>query len=250
MQATLLAVFIKFRDFLVTSGPWVILALLAAASLVELARAHGARRVTTDTGKYLIAGLAAAAPSLFGTFQFDYRLGLLRIALTALVLTSGVRLLDSHGRGRAAAGWIGTWDGTEMPGAGWVGQMRGLWRSVGDRFDAMALWFAGACLIAALLAIFLPFDVGFDLFGRTAWVGALLGALVGRALRPGTGMDLPLASVIMLKGGGSEAAIALLLASTPLPVRLRGGGAAGVMGAVASVVAAAAIGGGIGPLLL
>ena len=104
--------------------------------------------------------------------------------------------------------------------------------------------------MAGVIAVFVPYQIGFDLFGRTVWVGALLGAVAGTLIRRGTGMELPLASVLLLKGGANAAAAALLLASTPLPFKMWRDGPRGWIAGSLAVIASAAAGALAGSLFL
>lgn len=186
---------------------------------------------------------------MFGSFGMDLRLGLSRLGFTLAALAVGSIFATESERTSAVTAWIG--DGRATPSESrWIDQAKRLWKLLGDRFDDLALWFIGACAVAGVLAVLVPYQAGFDLFSRTAWLGALLGALIGTALKRGTGMDLPIASLLVLKGGGLGAAAALLLASTPMPIRLWRDGPRGWIVGVAIVAASTGAGMWIGPKFL
>ena len=186
---------------------------------------------------------------MFGSFGMDLRLGVARLGFTFGALAVGSVFATEPERTFAVAAWLGG-GRPSLSEAGWIDQIKRLWKLLGDRFDDVALWFIGACAIAGVLAVFVPYQAGFDLFSRTGWLGALLGALIGTALKRGTGMDLPIASLLVLKGGGLGAAAALLLASTPLPIRLWRDGPRGWFAGAAIVTASTGAGMWIGPQFL
>lgn len=227
----LLPLFIKFRDFLVSIAPWLLLGFVAAAGLREfLQRSWPRGRASAPTpGAVVLAGLSIAAPTIFTIFMLDYRLALLAAALATTSLYSGARLLVPAADRRAeleSLGWLpsddapGTADDPESPPSAWL-QAADLWHTIWDRFDAVAFWFMGACLVAAVLAIYLPFDVGQGLFGRTPWLAILLAAAIGRLLPVGKGTELPLALLLLLKGAFPGAVVALVLAAAPVPFAYR-----------------------------
>ena len=241
MPADALAVFIKFRDFLVTLAPWIILALIAGAGMMETLRGRAADGPRGRRSLLVGAGLAFAAPSIFGTLGFGLWLALVRAAFVAIVLAAGSKIATGSERSVVIERWLGA-AGRQLPEAGLKDQAKRLWRAVTERLDEVGLWFFGACAAAGVIAVFVPYQIGFDLFGRTVWIGALLGAVVGTLTRRGTGMELPLASLLLLKGGANAAAAALLLASTPLPFRLWRDGARGWIAGSLVVASSAAVG--------
>ena len=247
MPADALAVFIKFRDFLVTLAPWMILALIAGAGMTETLRGRAAKGPPRRRSLLVGAGLAFAAPSILGTLGFGLWLALVRAAFMAAALTAGSKIASGSERSLAIERWLGA--PPQSPEPGWRDQAKRLWRTAMERLDGVGLWFLGACAVAGVIAVFVPYQIGFDLFGRTAWVGALLGAVVGTLTRRGTGMELPLASVLLLKGGGNAAA-ALLLASTPLPFRMWRDGSRGWIAGSLTVIASAAAGALAGSVFL
>ena len=249
MPADALAVFIKFRDFLVTLAPWMVLALIASAGITETLRGRSSKGSPNRRSLLVGAGLAFAAPSIFGTLGFGLWLALVRAALMAVALTAGSKIASGSERSLAVERWLGAVEPQSLE-PGWKDQAKRLWGAVAERLDEVGLWFLGACAVAGVIAVFVPYQVGFDLFGRTAWVGAALGAVVGTLTRRGTGMELPLASVLLLKGGGNAAAVALLLASTPLPFRMWRDGARGWIAGSLVVVSSAAAGGLAGSAFL
>jgi len=223
----LLPLFIKFRDFLVSVAPWLLLGLVAAAGLREyLRRSWPASEVQAPSpGLITIAGLSIAAPTIFTIFMLDYRLALLTAVLATASVYAGARLLvpaaDRHAE-IEKLNWLPSGD---MPDTGeerrsgqtaWR-QAVDLWHSIWDRCDDVAFWFMGACLVAAVLAIYLPFEAGQGLFGRTPWFAVLLAAAVGRLLPVGKSTELPLALLLLLKGAFPGAVAALVLAAAPVP---------------------------------
>ena len=226
MPADALAVFIKFRDFLVTLAPWIILALIAGVGMTETLRGRAAGGPRGRRSLLVGAGLAFAMPSILGTLGFGLWLALVRAAFVATVLVAGSNIATASERSVVVQRWLGA-AGPQLPEAGLKDQAKRLWKAAMERLDDVGLWLLGACVAAGVIAIFVPYQTGFDLFGRTVWVGAVLGAVIGTLTRRGTGMELPLASLLLLKGGANAAAAALLLASTPLPFRLWRDGARG-----------------------
>ncbi len=241
MPADALAVFIKFRDFLVTFAPWMALALIASAGMSETLRGRAAKGPPGRRSLLVGAGLAFAAPSIFGTLGFGLWLALARTAFAAAALMAGSRFASDSERSLAVERWLGT-AAPQSEESGWRDQAKRLWNTAMERLDGVGVWFLGACALAGVIAVFVPYQAGFDLFGRTAWVGALLGAVAGTLIRRGTGMELPLASVLLLKGGANAAAAALLLASTPLPFRVWRDGARGWIAGSLVVAASTAAG--------
>ena len=176
-------------------------------------------------------------------------LALTRFGFVVLALTIASILVSAVERLTAIDGWLGS--GAPRPQrARLIDQGKLLWGAVWESFDDVALWFIGACAVAGALAVFLPYQVGFDLFGRTTWIGAALGALIGTLLKRGTGMELPLASLLLLKGGGGAAAAALMLASTPLPLKVWRDGTPGWIAGSLTVIFSAAVGAVVGSAFL
>ncbi len=195
------------------------------------------------------AGLVFALPSIFGTLGFGLWLALTRVGFMVVALTAGSTLVSRSERAPVIDGWLGA--GPRGPDRfRWMDQAKRLWETVWERFDEVALWFISACAVAGLIAVFVPYQVGFDLFGRTTWIGAVLGALIGTLIKRGTGMELPLASLLLLKGGGGAAAVALLLTSTPLPFRVWRSGSRGWIAGSLMVMSSAAVGALIGSAFL
>ena len=223
----LVPIFIKFRDFLVSIAPWLLLGLVAAAGLREHLRrswpARGAR--PPSPGLVALAGISITAPTIFTIFMLDFRVALLAAVLASTFVYAGARLLvpagERHGE-LEILGWLPSGDTLETsadpdfpPTA--RRQAVDLWHATWDRFDAVAFWFMGASLAAAVLAIYLPFDVGQGLFGRTPWLAVLLAAAIGRLLPVGKSTELPLALLLLLKGAFPGSVAALVLAAAPVP---------------------------------
>lgn len=241
MPADALAVFIKFRDFLVTLAPWLILALIAGAGMTETLRGRAAEGPRGRRSLLIAAGLAFAAPSILGTLGLGLWLALVRAGFVAAGLAAGSSIASGSERSIVIEQWLGRAE-PQPREIRWRDQAKRLWRSLTERLDEVGLWFLGGCAAAGVIAVFVPYQIGFDLFGRTVWVGAVLGAIVGTLTKRGTGMELPLASLLLLKGGANAAATALLLASTPLPFRLWRGGSRGWVAGSLLVVSSAALG--------
>ena len=254
--------FIKFRDFLVSVAPWLLLGLVAAAGLRQyLRRAWPSPGAPAPSpGLFALTGLSIAAPTIFTIFMLDFRLALLAAGLAAVFLYAGVRLLVPAAERTAELeklGWLpadGTPDGGEPPESRLPTrrQIVDLWHAVWDRFDDVAFWFMGACLVAAVLAIYLPFEVGQGLFGRTPWLAALLAAVVGRLLPVGKSTELPFALLLLLKGAFPGAVVALLLAAAPIPFVFRKASLRGSrrLFVVLQFAIAAILGSVLGPALL
>jgi uncharacterized membrane protein YraQ (UPF0718 family) len=223
----LLPLFIKFRDFLVSIAPWLILGLVAAAGLREyLRRSWPARKVRAPSpGLITLAGLSLAAPTIFTIFMLDYRLAVLTAVLATAFVYAGARLLVPAADRHAALEKLNWLPSGDTPDTGedyrsgqtaWR-QAVDLWNGIWDRFDDVAVWFMGACLVAAVLAIYLPFEAGQGLFGRTPWFAVVLAAAVGRMLPVGKSTELPLVLLLLLKGAFPGAVAALVLAAAPVP---------------------------------
>ncbi len=259
MEQTVLPIFIKFRDFLVSIAPWALLGLVVAGGIREyLARSlttRADRRITN--GGIVLAGLGIAAPSGFTIFMLDYRLAVFWFVLAAGLIYAGARLLAPAAEplgGLQEAGWL---PADEDPAAAAVGttlrrQLAGIWNAVGERFDLIIFWFMGACLAAAVLAFYMPYEGGHGFFGRTPWLGILLAGGIGRVLPVGKGTEMPLALLLLLKGAHQGAVAALLLTTMPIPF-LR----ADLLSVgrrrwflAAQFTLAAAVGGLVGPALL
>ncbi len=249
MPADALAVFIKFRDFLVTLAPWMILALIAGAGAMETLRGRATQELPGGRVLLVGAGLVFALPSIFGTLGFGLWLALTRMGFMVVALTAASRLVSSGERSQAIERWLGA-GAPRLKHSSWADQAKRLWGTVWERFDQVALWFIGACAVAGVIAVFVPYQVGFDLFGRTTWIGAVLGALIGTLTKRGTGMELPLASLLLLKGGGGAAAASLLLASTPLSFRVWRDGSRGWIVGSLTVISSSAAGGFVGSAFL
>ncbi len=223
----LVPLFIKFRDFLVSIAPWLLLGLVAAAGLREyLRRSWPVPGVPALTpGLVALAGLSVAAPTIFTIFMLDFRLALLAAAGAVASLYVGALLLVPATERHAELqklNWLpsgGTPEPDEKPESGPTARRQAvdLWDSIWDRFDDAAFWFIGACLVAAVLAIYLPFEAGQGLFGRTPWFAVLLAAAIGRLLPVGKSTELPLALLLLLKGAFPGAVAALVLAAAPVP---------------------------------
>lgn len=243
------AVVIKFRDFLVTFSPWLIMALIAAAGTQDMLHGQLALKRQTGLGLMVGAGFVFGLPSLFGTLGLGVWLTLLRSGFMIAALVVAAILVTGPQRARVVEGWLG--GGLLRNGPyGWMGQARRLWGLVWKRFDEVAPWFIGGCAVSGLMAVLVPYQLGVDLFGRAPWLGALLGALVGTFIRRGTGAELPLAGLLMLKGGGAGAVVALMLASTPLPVKLWHADSHGWQAGLLLVVCSAVVGNLVGPMVL
>ena len=249
MPADVLAVFIKFRDFLVTLAPWMILALIAGAGAIELLRGLPTEQSRGRRALLIGAGLVFALPSIFGTLGFGLWLALTRVGFMVAAMTVASTVADRSERSLATERWLGVAE-PRVQRARWTAQAKRLWETLGERFDAVGLWFIGACAVAGVIAVFVPYQVGFDIFGRTTWIGAVVGALIGTLIKRGTGMELPLASLLLLKGGGAAAAAALLFASTPLPFRVWRDGSRGWIAGFATVISSAAVGALAGSVFL
>ena len=259
MEQTVLPLFIKFRDFLVSIAPWLLLGLVVAGGLRQyLARSLAERidRRITKVG-IVIAGLSIAAPSGFTIFMLDYRLAVLWFVVATGLIYAGARLLAPAAEplaGLQKAGWL---PAGEDPAEAAVGttlrrQLAGIWGAVGERFDLITFWFMGACLAAALLAFYMPYEVGHGFFGRTPWLGILFAGAIGRVLPVGKGPEMPLALLLLLKEAHPGAVAALLFAAMPtpfLPAGLRSGGRRRWFLA-AQFALAVVVGGLVGPALL
>jgi uncharacterized membrane protein YraQ (UPF0718 family) len=258
VEQTVLPLFIKFRDFLVSIAPWLLLGLVVAGGLRGyLARSLVARadRRITNSG-VVLAGLGIAAPSGFTIFMLDYRLAVLWFVVAAGLIYAGARLLAPAAEpfaGLQKAGWLPAGEDLAEAEPGTIRrQLAGVWGAVGQRFDLITFWFMGACLAAALLAFYMPYEVGHGFFGRTPWLGALLAGGIGRALPVGRGTEMPLALLLLLKGAHPGAVAALLFAAMPIPflrADLRSGGRRRWFLA-AQFALAVVVGGLVGPALL
>lgn len=253
MDQIVLPLFIKFRDFLVSIAPWLLMGLLAAAGIREyLSRSD--RGISSRM--FVLAGISIAAPSGFTLFMLDYRLAALWFVLAIGFVYAASRLRSPASEGAAdlvEAGWIPAGERSDGagPGLSFRRQLGGLWNALGERFDVVAFWFMGACLVAALLAFYVPFEVGQGLFGRTPWLAILLAAAIGRVLPSGKATEMPLALLLLLKGAYPGAVAAMLFAALPIPffpggLRRRNRR----LFVAAQFATAAIIGGLVGPALL
>lgn len=256
MEQTVLPLFSKFRDFLVSIAPWLLLGLVVAGGLRGyLARSPAARadrRITNSA--IVLAGFGIAAPSGFTIFMLDNRLAVLWFVVAASLIYTGARLLAPAAGPFASlqkAGWLPAGE-DPAPAATLRRQLAGVWGAIGERFDLVTFWFMGACLAAALLAFYMPYEVGHGFFGRTPWLGALLAGGIGRALPVGRGTEMPLALLLLLKGANPGAVAALLFAAMPIPflrADLPSGGGRRWFLAVQFALAVV-VGGLVGPALL
>ena len=179
----------------------MILGLIAASGIVAASPARSARRAANSRVLPAAAGLVLVLPSMFGSFGMDLRLGLSRLGFTLAALAVGSIFATESERTSAVTAWIGD-------GARRLRNQGGLTRPS----DCGSCWAIGSTILRfgssgrarspECWRCSCPYQAGFDLFSRTAWLGALLGALIGTALKRGTGMDLPIASLLVLKGGG------------------------------------------------
>ncbi|MEE8472376.1 MAG: hypothetical protein V3S82_04320 [Dehalococcoidia bacterium] len=241
-MADVLASVVRFQQFALEFGPFLLAAWLGLAvttGLIAAARGRGSGlRVPADaagsgvrrgllyflwhprvegtappkTGGLLLFSLAASVPALAATYLIDMRAVWLRVVVTliyALVLGRLVATWPTPGQG----GPKGPPQQREGETGGGGFSVRVVWGSFSGQMDRAIVRLVVGFGLASVLTIYVPAYVVGPWMGEGAWGGPYLAALLAMPFQLTGGAEVPLASALLVKGASLGVALSVMVAA-------------------------------------
>lgn len=216
METSTTVLMIHYRDMILAVGPWFLTGLLGSVAIQEIQ--PRLKRVAGQLPTIMIGAVAFSMPSLYATVALDIGIGALRVGV--VVMTAFFMALwerkESCPRARV---WAPSSREVEQ-GDGPRTEIKSLWNRLQAGLEYSGPWFLGSCALSAGLIVVLPYEIGQQLFGQNVWL-AIMGAVVlGRVIPAGTAAEVPIASLLLLKGADPAVAGVILVGVVPLPVSI------------------------------